>query len=186
VAIQLVVGSKFPRILSTILLTDFNRSSLDYACLRDVWPQKMGYLAIHHYCFNWCWGRMCECVHVALYLPNNLVNYQWGIISNEPTAVSPFARAARGCSEPLGKEQWVTSRIPEGSQSYLLHQRHPWVIRCVPAATLPYIPGLSRPGYCVERPTSLRCHLFPSHLTEILFYWSNGSEDANRYSASGW
>ena len=121
VAIQFIVGGQLPRILPATLLTDFGRSSFDYACLRNVWPQKMGYLVIHHYCVNWYRCRMCECTHATLHSPNNLVNYQWGIISNEPTAVSPFARAAQGCSEPLGREQWVSPRIPEASQSYLLY-----------------------------------------------------------------
>ncbi|KIM74120.1 hypothetical protein PILCRDRAFT_14678 [Piloderma croceum F 1598] len=42
----------------------------------------------------------------------------WGIISNEPTAVSPFARAAQGCSEPLGSEQGIHLAIAWSGQLF--------------------------------------------------------------------
>ena len=42
---------------------------------------------------------------LPIHPPYNSVNYQWGIISNAPINVSPFARAAQGCSEPLGNKQ---------------------------------------------------------------------------------
>jgi hypothetical protein len=68
----------------------------------------MGRLATSRYSwsgFN-CWLR--EYGHKGLCLFNNQHHSQWGILSNTPIAVPPFALSAKGCSEPLGSEQSVS------------------------------------------------------------------------------